>query len=766
MGNHSHTPGLLWLTGNRGSGKSTLASFLLSILKKGPFVDHCRFHFFIAGHQMKRTISYLLRSIALQTALSDSAFCKRLLDLYHKTGMTFGQQKYNIIWEKVFDGILFRLPSRGPIFWIIDGVDEAETPTELIRLFSKVRSASRINLLLVSRPTKTIEQEIDQYLPTVVREEISPADTQDDIRGYVRGIVQKILPSAQAQEDIIQEIFRKSLGSFLWVKLVLDKLKHNWHTESDIKAALTEMPPGMQPLYRRMIDIIANQPPKPQELAIQILTWNVCSFHPSDLEELQVGLASDFAHFVNIKSTIEEICGHFVVVDRGKVSLIHETAREFLLNKTSDLQIKINGKTGHTNIAMVCMEFLSDTSRCRRVFSNIQVRQQLQPSTSGASVFTGHPFLYYSLTFWTYHVSHASRSADDLPTKVLEFLEGSFLLWVNGVATSRNLRILTQAAQHLKAYAKKRLHKISKMPPLSLVSTRDTEIRQWATDIIRLVGRFSNNIVENPASVYKHVVPFCPKESIISRSLGHIGYSAFTVTGISSLTWDDCLARLTIGDDRVASQIVSKDTFFITLLGSDGTLVVWNAETCDEARRIVHGEWVSHMKCSRTSNLVATAGFKTTRVWDITTGEEMNRLPKKAHSGTLAIEFGFNDAELLLAYDNSTVQCVDLSTMQEKWSFKADEKGSKLHNCARAASFSPDMSQLALVFRGKPVLVWFIQPFSTSYIPPKRCVCAEDRFAPEDDASNNPEQVLWHPVTDHLLILYEGCYFGGLECCR
>ncbi|KAH0541241.1 hypothetical protein FGG08_004246 [Glutinoglossum americanum] len=749
-----NNPDLLWLTGNPGSGKSTLAGFVITSLMKNFLSGTCCYHFFLAGNQSKRTVSYLLRRVALQAALSHDVFRLRLLELHENTGIIFSQQKATIIWEKIFEGILFRLPSQSPLYWVFDGLDEAESPTELIRFLSKIGSATRVKVLLVSRATKDLLQDINLQLPATVHETISADDTSEDIRDYVRSLIRKILPSDHAQEDVIQSILAKASGSFLWVKLALDRIRDNWHTQDDIRTALTEIPEGMEPLYERMIEIIASQPPKPREMATRILTWVACSFRFLDIAELQVALTPEFTKFVNLKYTVEEICGHFVVVNKTKIVLIHQTARQFLLQKTSNLQIRIVDHEGHKHIAAVCVNFLSDASKWRRIFSAIQTRQQSKSSPVGDSALDEYPFLSYALSFWAYHVSRASVDSDEVLETVLTFLEDNCLLWINGVALSQNLRILTQAAQHLKTYAKRRARSASHRP-VSFALARDAELRQWAIDLIRLVGRFGNNITESPSSVHKHVVPFCPKDSIISQSFGHVGHSAFSVTGMSSNSWDDCLARLAMGEDQTATKLLCKDTFFITLIGCDGTLIIWRSETCEEVRRIAHGEWVNHMASSKTSNLVATAGFKTTRVWDITTGEELYCLTKESHIRTKALAFGAKDDEILIAYDDCSIQCIDLATSKEKWRFLAKDPGSEDHNCARFMSFSPDSTQIVIVFRGKPVLVWSIQPQPSIHIPPKRCVCTEDKFALDGDTWNAPEVALWHPVTDHLLILYE-----------
>lgn len=751
------TPGLLWLTGNPGSGKSIMASSIISSLKKRSFAGTCQYHFFLAGHQTKRTLAYLLRSVALQIAQSHGVFCSRVLELHENTGIIFSQQKENFIWEKIFEGILFRLPSQEPLFWVFDGLDEAESPSDLIRFVSRIKAATRINVLLISRATKDLLKNMNNYLPTTVHEVISADDVVNDIKDYVRSSIQKIIPSNRAQEEVVKNILCKASGSFLWVKLALDRIRDNWYTEDDIKAALTEMPEGMQSMYERMIEVIAGQSSKVCQMATRILIWVACSFRPLEIAEIKVALEPEFKGFVNLEQTIEEICGHFVVVKKLKITLIHETASQFLRKKTSNLRIAIVENEGHEHIARVCISFLSDATKWRRVFSAIEVNQQLKSMSGGVATFDGHPFLFYALTFWAYHVSLAPVDSDDLLEVVLTFLEEYCLVWINGIGLFRNLRILTNAAQNLKKYSKRRANSVAKRPPHSFKMSRDIELRQWANDLIRLFGRFGNNIAEIPSSIHKYVIPFCPKDSIISKSFSHVGRSTFSVTGMSSRHWDDCLARLTMGEDRTASKVFCKDTFFVTLVGVDGTLIIWHSETCQELRRFAHGEYVTQLASSKTTNFIATAGFKTTRIWDITTGEEVRRLPKERYHHTRALAFSAEDDDILVAYDDCSVQCFNIVTGQEKWRFLAKDPNSKDHNCARYMAFSPDLAQIAIVFRGRPLVVWGIQPSQISHISPKKCVVMEDRMrsAVEGDAWNAPEIVVWQPDSDHLLILYE-----------
>src|SRR5271170_2155662 len=374
------------------------------------------------------------------------------------------------------------------MFWVVDGLDEAESHNELLKYISKIKSVTRINILFLSRLYKEISQSMDQYLPMHVHEHILSDDTFEDIGEYVRTSIRQIFSDNHSCEVVVEKILHKAAGSFLWVKLALDRMKRDWHTQDGIEVALDEIPEGMEPMYRGMIENIARKPSKHRSMATRMLTWIACSFRPLEVLELEAALAPEFTNFVNLGPTIEEVCGQFAVVSKGKITLIHETARTFLLQKTSSLPIQIDGHLGHRHAAEVCINFLSDAPKWRRAFDTIQTLQQAKLGMDPLSKFDEHPFLIYSLFYWSYHVRHAPVDSDELLEKVLNFLETFCLLWINGVALSRDLRVFIKTAENLKTYIKRRTYAEKNRAPTSFAKSRDVELRQWATDIIRVVG--------------------------------------------------------------------------------------------------------------------------------------------------------------------------------------------------------------------------------------------------------------------------------------
>ena len=205
-------PSLLWLNGGAATGKSVLSSFIInSLVERGV---SCQYFFIRFGDQKKRSLSLLLRSIAYQIARNVPGFLERVLQLVDEA-IDFRTADPRTIWERIFKSILFNMKEDQPLYWIIDGLDEADDPRALIRLLSDISSSSiPIRILLVGRKTsETVD--IFQKVPKALNLSlISIEGHLEDLRCYIR---QELTMSGTAEfkESIVQRIVRGAQNNFL-----------------------------------------------------------------------------------------------------------------------------------------------------------------------------------------------------------------------------------------------------------------------------------------------------------------------------------------------------------------------------------------------------------------------------------------------------------------------------------------------------------------------------------------------------------------------
>ncbi|KAK3305583.1 uncharacterized protein B0T15DRAFT_202866 [Chaetomium strumarium] len=749
---------LFSLSGVPGTGKSTLAAMTIRHLQHVFMNQSCQFHFFMESQPTKQSLAYCVRSIACQIGIAHDLFAERLLRLHQDVGDVLSSQKYQTIWAKVFEGILFKLDIGYTLHWVFDAVDESQNPQAFLKLLCTMQSASCIEVMFLTRPNKDIVSTMAQRGKAAVFDTISVRDTAGDIRAYVESVVSETLPKeSRIRGEVIEQILSRTEGSFLWARLALDSLHHSWHTLGDIRKAMDVLPKDMHSLYRNMLQIIRGQDLRLQDIAQRILAWVACSFRPMKVAELQAALEPEFGGFISLKDTIVEICGHFVRTDGDIVSLIHSTARSFLVTPDADEPEVVSSEAGHEMIAKACLRYLSD-DRWRRILSQV-------PETGTGhkdrlvAVYNSHSLLSYALNNWAYHVRHAPVDSPALLQHLKLFFSKHVLCWIQAVALSRSLRTLPQASQYIKLYLRRRKRRAassldSAVPHSALLGKTEVQfLIRWSVDFIRLLGRFGENLSETPSSIFKHIPPFCPKDSIIAQFGARQENPLIRVGGISSRTWDDNLARLSVGQDELASKVRCTGVYFLTLISRNGTVIVWSAETCEELRRLEHGEWVVLFETNGTGSRVVLSGRFTFKVWDISSGQLLHSFDRDPNLRPMQLAFGDGDASLVVAYDDYFVVWYDTTSGSETRSFSTEDP-ERLRGCPRLMALSPDLTQVAIAFRGRPVFVWDMNAASPT--PPRRCLRTADEVRlDESDAYSAPEIAVWHPDGDSLFILYQ-----------
>jgi hypothetical protein len=203
---------LLWLSGGAATGKSVLSSFLINNLIQEEFL--CQYFFITFGDRKKRTLSLLLRSLAYQLALSVPGFQSNIVELVDE-GIDFETADPRIIWHRIFKSIVFKWEQRQPLYWIIDGLDEAEDPRAVIKLLSDISSSSvPFRILFTGRTTLEIMTAFERLPQSCNFGTISIEGHLEDIHQYVRQ--ELTLPgSAEFRGTIERIIVERSQNNFL-----------------------------------------------------------------------------------------------------------------------------------------------------------------------------------------------------------------------------------------------------------------------------------------------------------------------------------------------------------------------------------------------------------------------------------------------------------------------------------------------------------------------------------------------------------------------
>ncbi|KAI0135872.1 hypothetical protein F4814DRAFT_39480 [Daldinia grandis] len=699
------SPGILWLTGRPASGKSVLSSHVVEQVNL--LGASCSYFFFKEKEASKSTLSACLRSLAFQMAMQDSQVTEMLLRLEGE-GVTWDIIDELSVWRRLFISGVFKLPSISRHFWIIDGVDEC---TNFNSLFTKrILGTLPISLRLfaTSRNLEEIGRGLASLSSRVSLQSLSETDTLGDIRLFVTSRLRELdrLETDESVHTICEKILAKSSGSFLWVRLVLQEFENAWTSEA-MDAILREVPIGLQEMYSRMLRSMEKDRRR-VKLAKSILTWTTLARQPLTVEELRVAVKIDVNETLqNMSKAIPSLCHQLVFVDStDRVHILHATVREFLLDGNLHSEFAIRGVEKHAYLGSLLLRYLTNSAfklhvPPRRQSSGFRgFTKSIDNTSSDLSL------LDYAACFFSEHMYRGTSRGDILMAELCAFLKGKTVLsWIEYVARHGSLGNVTRAAANLRGYIGRRMKYLPPMDPsVNLVDS-------WVTDLIRVAAKFRSQLLACPSSIHYMIPPFCPSESIISRSFSNGARpSAITVKGIPPATWDDCLTRIDF--ERGRATALSHDSQLFAVGLSTGQISLFDPQSVQRVADLIHPESVRMLGFSDDGEYLASSGAKDLIIWQTRSRTQRFSFPLK--SDLIAFTFLSSD-EFLCAFASGELTKWSLDTGEQEtisWRGLHDEDIIGTIEIpdqppSRAAfSTAGETVLLAVGYRNCPILIW------------------------------------------------------------
>jgi pimeloyl-ACP methyl ester carboxylesterase len=644
-------PRILWLTGKPAAGKSILFSHVIENLSSSPV--YCSYFIFGQTRTGKATLSDCFKSLAFQMAVHDALVKERLLDL-EKDGISWDRTDDTSVWRNLFVTSIFKLPSITQHFWVIDGIDQC---THFNSLFTKRFLATIPEELRIFATSRNVD-EIDRGVASLGRKAnlvaMSDSDTLEDMRLLLNTRLRELgrLRTDEEREAMCEKILAKSAGSFLWTWLVLQEFERAW-TEEAMESILTEIPADLHELYRRMVQSIEADKCKAM-LAKSILTWVALASRPLTVTELRSAVKLDINQTLqNVAKAIPDLCGQLVFIDhRGKVQMIHETAREFLVSGKSHSELAIVKRDGHERLGSLLLQYLCGDVLKPQLTKPQQIggRGRGFAKPCGTAPSPDSSLLEYAVSFFSDHVYRSASAGETLMVELCSFLKAnSVLAWIEHVAKSGDLNIITRTATNLRGYVFRRTRHV---PPTDMFVQL---IDGWVTDLIRVTARFRAQLLACPSSIYCLIPPLCPSDSMIAKTFAKdtrlpASMSALTVKGLTSESWDDCLIRMDFQIGQATA--VSHGNRFFAIGLSTGQIMLYDPSSLQEVWKIAHPERVKILEFSCNDRYLASCGTKHLAVWETKSGTNVQKI--SLSSVPLAIAFLEID-ELLCAFQSGEI---------------------------------------------------------------------------------------------------------------
>jgi hypothetical protein len=370
---------LLWLSGGPGKGKTMLSIFLAEQLEQTTkdLSDTLFLQYFCDNKDEKRNTGVtVIRGLLYQLLhLQPKLFDHILPTFKTQSESLFASSSLETLW-RIFEAML-RDPITGTVYCILDGLDECdETSSEVLlgkfrSLFlSETKPSHHLKMIIVSRDFPQFLPALLKGVPRIRLDPDADNEIHNDIQRFITERVEQ-LPAYELCPENLRVYIKKTFeeraqGTFLWVSLVAKALKNCRATE--IKKRLDEFPPGLDELYARMLlQIDVNR----RAIAAKILLWVVMAIQPLKLSELGVaigietGPSDDFTLREVVKDHVLS-CGYFLTIkEDDEVGLIHQSAKDYLLRKTSDSNpelefFRVKEEVGNLEVARKCLNYLQD----------------------------------------------------------------------------------------------------------------------------------------------------------------------------------------------------------------------------------------------------------------------------------------------------------------------------------------------------------------------------------------------------------------------
>jgi hypothetical protein len=466
---------LLWIKGDAGKGKTMMAMGVIAELSR-PESSYV-------------VVPKKRRRIADQEPLLSFFFCQStqpelnnvlpvlrglvyMLVTQREDLLLYVQKRYKAAGKQLFEGpnavyamreILSDMLSDAslpPTYLLIDALDECTSGlSELLHIISddSLGQRSRVKWLVTSRNIPEIEQYLQPDLLGVkVSLEVKASHVSRAVAAFVEYKVQRLVTvrqyDARLQAEVQQLLRDKAEGTFLWVSLVCKELEKVplYRTREVLQA----LPPGLDPLYERMMVQIVGQDVKTVGYCRDVVRSITLAFRPLQLKELAIAASLPRDQFGDVQAVVDLVsrCGSFLTVREGVVSFIHLSAKDYftLGNGRQVFDGPLAGAQGRmTYFLLDAMDSMLRRDMCGLRKPGVRIQEATDRVWDSCL-----PQIAYACEYWVEHLQTGRHACNNILAdggKVHGFLQKHLLHWLEAMSLLQKMPEAILALQKLEA---------------------------------------------------------------------------------------------------------------------------------------------------------------------------------------------------------------------------------------------------------------------------------------------------------------------------
>jgi hypothetical protein len=471
---------LLWIKGDPGKGKTMLLCGIIDELDKTmPRTGLLSYFFCQATDSRINNATAVLRGLIHTLVHQQPSLISHIRKKHDQAGKTlFEDANAWVALSEIFVNIL-QDPRLNNTYLVVDALDECvnDLPKLLDFIAQKSSAYPRVKWIVSSRNWPSIEEKLNTATHKVwLCLELNEKSICAAVSTYIEWKVEQ-LAELKGYNNNTRNAIQRHLSSnasytFLWVALVCQELANvaGWKA----REKLTAFPPGLDALYRRMIDQIWIS--EDAELCKRILAVVSVVCRPITLDELLsfVDMPDSVSRNNQALVDIIGLCGSFLTLRERTISFIHQSAKDFLLKHASNELFPMGEGELHYTIFSKSLLVMSHTL-CRDMYSlrtpgfPIDRVEQLDPDPLAVA---RYPCIYWvdHLCDWSSKSSTNRRAELQDGGTLDKFIRTKYLNWLEAISLCRSMSEGVATMAKLEAL----VQVILRLTILSIISTNDT----------------------------------------------------------------------------------------------------------------------------------------------------------------------------------------------------------------------------------------------------------------------------------------------------
>ncbi|KAH8650399.1 NACHT domain-containing protein [Tricladium varicosporioides] len=561
---------LLWIKGDPGKGKTMLLCGIIDEMSRETKAGTLLSYFFCQATDLRiNNATSVLRGLIYLIISQQPSLVSHV------------QEKYDQGAEKPFEGVnawtalstvfehIMQDPSLENTYLIIDALDECQTDqSELLKFIVQKSSTSpRAKWIVSSRNWPSIEKQLETVEQNVrLCLELNTDSVSGAVIMYiyceVRRLAQLQKYDPKTESAARDHLLSNANGTFLWVALVCQELEKI--PRRKIPAKLNAFPQKLDSLYEQMIDHICTVEDKEDvNLCKQILASVAIVYRPLTLKELTslVDGLEDYSNDLESLGEIIGLCGSFLTIQEDTVYFVHQSAKEFLLQKAFGKVFPSSTAEIHYMMFSRSLEIMSRTLR-RNIYGldtpGFPIDSVKPPDLDPLNI------VGYSCLYWVDHLCASQNKICFGDNGIVHaLLKEHFLHWIEALSLLKSVISGILAICKLENF---------------LIPIKSPSLYEFVYDMKRLTRYYQSLIERTPLQLYCSALVFAPEKSIVRRQFEKSIPSWIQRMPKMQAHWNAELQTLKGHSSGVLSVAFSPDGKQV-VSGSYKTVRLWDAAT-------------------------------------------------------------------------------------------------------------------------------------------------------------------------------------------